>query len=141
MVDCGATSRLVNNENNFISFNKTFKPENHYIEMAVGHKTNQLVVAKGTAQFTITDDDNIEQLIHLKNALLAPTIPTSLFSVHTTTQKGAKVNFPREKNVLTVNRTTFPIMLKGRLYFLKTTNTCDSMSATKSLIGTGHWVT
>ncbi|KAF6036599.1 hypothetical protein EB796_005096 [Bugula neritina] len=30
MVDCGATSHLVNNENNFINFDKSFTPENHY---------------------------------------------------------------------------------------------------------------
>jgi len=83
--------------------------------------TNQLAVAKGTAQFTITDDDNIEQQIHLKDTFLAPTIPTSLFSV----QNGANANFSREKNILTVNKTTFPIMPKGRLYFIRTTNAGD----------------
>jgi len=57
--------------------------------MADGHKTNQLAVAKGIAQFTITDDNNMEQRVHLKDALLAPTILTSLFSVHAATQKGA----------------------------------------------------
>jgi len=38
MVDWGATSHLVNSENYFISFDKTFKPENHYIKIADGHK-------------------------------------------------------------------------------------------------------
>jgi len=101
--------------------------------MADGHKTNQLAVAKGIAQFTITDDNNMEQRVHLKDALLAPTIPTSLFSVHAATQKGAKVNFSKEKNILTVDRTTFPIMPKGRLYFINTTNAGDLINATKSL--------
>jgi len=84
-------------------------------------------------QFTITDDNNMKLRIHLKDALLAPTIPTSLFSFHAATQKGAKVNFSKEKNILTVDRTTLPIMPKGRLYFLKTTNASESMNTAKSL--------
>lgn len=66
MVDCGATSHLVNDKGRFVSFDKSFRPDQHYIQLAVGHQTNQLVIAKGTAQYTILDDENLPQQVLLK---------------------------------------------------------------------------
>ncbi|KAF6032675.1 hypothetical protein EB796_009016 [Bugula neritina] len=88
MVDCGATSHLVNSENCFVSFDKSFKPENHYIEMADGHKTNQLAVAKGIAQFTITDDNNMEQRVHLKRFAGTNNTNKPIFSPRRHTKRG-----------------------------------------------------
>jgi len=89
MVDCGASRHLINDESRFLSFDKTFKASNHYVELSGGHQSNQLVTAGGTAQFSI-DEHNTVQHIQLEDALLAPTIPTSLFSVHAATEKRAK---------------------------------------------------
>ncbi|XP_067929373.1 uncharacterized protein [Watersipora subatra] len=133
MVNCGAPSHLINDKSRFISYDNTFKLEKHFIKMADGHQSNQLVVAKGTAQFTILDENNISNKVDLKDVLLAPTVPTSLFSVHAAIQKGAKVNFSDKKNSLVASKTKFTIDLRGRLHFLHTTNTSDSANITKTL--------
>lgn len=134
MVDCGATSHLINNSERFVSYDKTFQPDKHFIELADGHQSNQLVVAKGTAEYTILDDNDIPQHILLENALLAPTMPTSLFSVHAATLNGACVTFSKEGNMLRSGKTQFPIRAAGRLYFLHTSpGTQDSINLTKSL--------
>ena len=48
MVDCGATSYIMNDESTFTKFNQ-FPPKEHYIELADGTKTSNIVKKKGTA--------------------------------------------------------------------------------------------
>ena len=42
LVDTGATSHIVNDEELFINIDKSYVPENHYIELADGSKTNSV---------------------------------------------------------------------------------------------------
>lgn len=61
---------------------ETFKAEKHFTELECGHKRNQLeAMANSTVQYTIIDNNRPPQFL-LENVLLAPAIPTSLFSVH-----------------------------------------------------------
>ena len=80
LVDCGATCHLVNNAEHFIAFDKSFEPEKHFIELADGRRSS-IATAKGDAKFTILGSRGIPRDITLKNALLTPDFPTSLFSV------------------------------------------------------------
>ena len=143
MVDCGATSHVVNNKSAFISYDDSFVAKRHFIELADGHQTNQVVQAKGTAQYTVMDSNNEPQTILLQDALLAPCFPHSLFSVRAATAKGASVTFTPESNKLTAGNTDFPIQTRDRLFFLQTeTKEQNSACLTKSLnewhIALGH---
>lgn len=60
-------------------------------------------------------------------------MPTSLFSVHAATLKGASVTFSKQENTLTSGTKNFSIKAEGRLFFLNTAHTADSINLTKSL--------
>jgi hypothetical protein len=49
-VDCGATTHIVHDISKFISFDKQFNPEHHYIELADGSRSNNVTLKRGDAQ-------------------------------------------------------------------------------------------
>ena len=49
LVDCGATSHIISDRPKFVSFDESFKAENHFIELADGSKTNGVVLGRGNA--------------------------------------------------------------------------------------------
>ena len=71
----------------------------------------------------------------LKNALLAPDFPTSLFSVRAATDAGAKGVFSKGATKLIAQDTCFELIRRGNLYFLPT-NAMTSAHVTRTL---GHW--
>ena len=133
LVDCGATSHIVNNENLFVSFDKDFNPENHYIELADGRRSNQFAKARGDAKFTIKDAQGLDHDITLKNALYVPDFPIHLFSVRVATDAGATFTFSKENTVLSHKQVDFKIIRSGNLYFLPTQSTCSQTYVTRSL--------
>ena len=150
LVDCGATCHMVNNSSHFVSYDRSFDPKRHFIQMADGHKTNELVTAKGKAKFTIIDSKGRQHNVTLNDALLAPEFPVSLFSVQSAVQTGAEITFAKDNTKLTANGTDFDIAQHGKLYYLHTVsdtpstiNTADeSANVTKSLdewhVALGH---
>ena len=70
LVDCGATSHILNNKDLFISFDQTFQPENHYIELADGRRSNQLAKLRGDARITIPDSEEIMRSVLLKKCII-----------------------------------------------------------------------
>ena len=132
LVDCGATCHIVNDPNSMIEYDDSFNPSRHYIELANGHRSNTIATAKGTAKFTIVSSTGKHIDIMLKNALLAPTFPVSLFSVRAATDENAKVVFTKDTAELIANHTRFNIVKQGRLYYLPTV-TGDTASTTRSL--------
>ena len=112
LVDCGATCHIINDEKYFISYDSTFEPEKHFMEVADGRRSNKLAKAKGNAKFTIVNSNGLTLRIKLKNALLAPEFPTSLFS-------------------FSAGKTTFELERCGKLYFLPSVDTTECI--TKSL--------
>ena len=48
LVDCGATSHIISDDSNFINFDKTFKPEERYIEYCVILNSAELITKDGT---------------------------------------------------------------------------------------------
>ena len=81
MVDCGATSHIVNDRSRFITLDQNYKPRQHFIQLADGRRTNELVMAKGVALYEVLNCTGQVQEITLKNALYAPDFPVSLFYV------------------------------------------------------------
>jgi hypothetical protein len=133
LVDCGATSHIVNSADVFVSYDKSFEPKHHFIELADGRRSNNIAIARGDAKFCIVDTHGIQHDITLRNSLLAPEFPTSLFSVRAATDSGAKVIFSKGEAKLIANDTQFNIVKHGQLYFLHT-GTPTSACTTRTLV-------
>ena len=137
LVDCGATCHIVNNADNFVSFDSSFDPSKHYIQLADGRRSNELATAKGIAEFHLLDSNQNPQKIQLTNALLAPKFPISLFSVRAATDSGAEISFTKDTASLTSDNAAFSIIRQGQLYFLPTCgNNSDSTMTVRTL---GQW--
>ena len=54
LVDCGATTHIINDESKFLFFEKNFNPNDHYIELADGSRTNNVAMKKGTAKLYLS---------------------------------------------------------------------------------------
>ena len=134
LVDCGATSHIINSKSCFTSFDDKFDPSNHYIALADGRHSNSLAELRGDAKIQMYDSQGNIQKVTLKDALYAPQFPISLFSVRAATDAGATVSFENNSAMLSSGETIFKIERRGNLYFLQT-NTCtnDSACSTKSL--------
>ena len=130
LVDCGATCHIINDEKYSISYDSTFEPEKHFIEVADGRRSNKLAKAKGNAKFTIVDSNGLPQSITLKNAFLAPEFPTSLFSVRAATDNGASIVFTQEAAKLIAGKATFELERCGKLYFLPSVDTTACITKT-----------
>ena len=140
LVDCGATCHLINKAEHFTTFDKSFEPEKHFIELADGRRSNKLATARGNAKFTILDSTGTPREITLKNALFTPDFPTSLFSVRAATDAGAKVTFEKQGARLTYGNTNFEFVRRGKLYFLpsETTNVSIARTLEDWHISLGH---
>ena len=55
LVDCVATKHI-NDESKFVFF-ENFNPNDHYIELADGSRTNNVAMKKGTAKLYLQDTD------------------------------------------------------------------------------------
>ncbi|KAJ8043248.1 hypothetical protein HOLleu_10252 [Holothuria leucospilota] len=55
LVDCGATTHIINDESKFVKFDDSFNPENHFIELADGSRTNSVALGKGDAHVSLVD--------------------------------------------------------------------------------------
>ena len=118
LVDCGATTHIVNDENKFFRFDENFDPAHHFIELADGSRTNNLALKKGDACVHLQDEDgNVHECV-LHNALYIPSFVQNIFSVQSATERGAHVEFCKESASLLANGVKFQIKKCGKLYFL-----------------------
>lgn len=121
MVDCGATSHMISDYTKFKTVDKTFKPENHVIELADGTKVSGVAKARGEAEIALMDSKGHKVTALLKNALYIPTFPQDIFSVRAATLNGAELHFKKGDNWMSVSDTTrFNIEVCGKLYYLPT---------------------
>ena len=119
LVDSGASSHIVNKEEYFISYDNTFKPEKHYIELADGSKSVNTAEKKGTASLTFVDENGIERKSILSDTLYIPSYPMSIFSVPAALEAEASVTFQAENSELVTKAgVKFPIRKKGKLYYM-----------------------
>ena len=119
LVDTGATAHIVTNKSKFVSFDQSFVPDNHFIELADGMRTSGIVEAKGNAVETIHDSNGKAHNITLKNALYIPSYKQNILSVEAATKHGASVNFtPNTAFLSASDGTKFPIMKEGKLYYM-----------------------
>ena len=138
LVDCGATTHIVNVESNFIYVDDSFIPEDHYIELADGTRDNNVAKKKGTVEVALTDDNRNVVKVTLENTLFIPTYPQCIFSVQTATQKGAQLTFDgNSAQLISKNSVCFPIKQCGRLYYLYK---CSSKAVCSYSLQTWHQI-
>ena len=77
LVDCGATTHIINDESKFNKFNDHFTPDKHYIELADGTRSNNVALKRGDVEITIMDTTG--KLVNASlNALYIPTYPQNI---------------------------------------------------------------
>ena len=79
LVDCGATAHIINEERYFTSFDESYQPENHFIELADGSRSNNVAKKRGTAVVSIQDENGTARTAELKNALYTVISTENLF--------------------------------------------------------------
>ena len=133
LVDCGATTHIVNDQSKFFKFDDNFNPSQHFIELADGSKTNNLAMKRGDACVNMVDDNGHVHECVLQDALFVPSFSQSIFSVQSAVEKGAKVEFNKESSTLVADGTKFKITKSGKLYYLHCAATVSEKSAKHTL--------
>jgi transposase InsO family protein len=120
LVDCGATSHMINDESKFIDFDNTFKPEKQSVELVDG-KIYQVAKKRGTVVVDICDENGIAKPVTLHEALYIPSYPHSIFSVRTASRIGGSsvILTPKTNTMITKDETQFPIRVMDSLYYLQ----------------------
>ena len=139
LVDTGATSHIINDSSKFVSFDKNFDCNSHFIELADGSKAN-VVLGKGNAKVKLFDiKGNLHDII-LNNALYIPSYDQNIFSVSAEIDKGGTVNLDKQaSNYITEEGSVFEIKQKGQLYYLNSisssSNNATSLKDWHKLLG------
>jgi len=119
LVDCGATTHIVNDDSKFLHIDSSFRPENHYIELGDGSRGNNVALKRGNVEICLKDSSGKIVKSVLEDALYVPSYPQNIFSVQAATAKGTCVNFfPNSANLVTKDGTKFEIEKRGKLYYL-----------------------
>jgi hypothetical protein len=135
LVDCGATSHVIKDASKFVSYNKHFNPDKHFIELADGTKSNNVALKKGTVQVKLNTASGKTVTADLHDALYVPSYPQNIFSVQAATEKGATVTFgPNFAEMTAPDGTKFGIEKRGKLYYL-----CSSKSSTQHAGSLKRW--
>ena len=122
MVDTGATSHIIRDIEKFKNFDDSFQPDNHFIELADGTKTNGVALKRGDAEICLVNANGNMESVTLKGALFIPSYPQDIFSVKSVTANGATITFKKNKNEpIHKNGTKFNIFVHNRLYYLMST--------------------
>lgn len=122
LVDTGATAHILNDKSKFLKFDKDFKPENHYIELADGSRACGVVSAKGRAKIILHDVEGVAHEVFLEGALYIPSYRQNIFSVQSAINKGSAINLtPNSAELSAPDGTKFAIKKHGKLYYLNST--------------------
>ena len=107
----------------FKNFDNSFQPDNHFIELADGTKTNTpFALKRGDAEICLVNANGNTESVTLKGALFIPSYPQDIFSVKSATANGVAITFKKNKNELIhKNRTKFNIFAHNRQYCLMST--------------------
>ena len=69
LVDCGATTHIVNKDDNFIYIDPSFNPEEHFVELADGTRSNNVAKKRGTVSIVLRSADGSTAKATIENAL------------------------------------------------------------------------
>ena len=122
MVDTGATPHTIKDIEGFKNFDDSFQPDNHFIELADGSKTNWVALKRGDAEICLVNANGNKESVTLKGTLFIPSYPQDIFSAKSATANGAAITFKKNKNELIhKNGIKFNIFVHNRLYYLMST--------------------
>lgn len=93
MVDAGAASHIINDIQKFISFDSTFQPESHSVELADGTRCTGMAQQRGTVVIYLLDNQGQQHRAQLREALYMPSYPQEIFSVARAAHGGATITF------------------------------------------------
>ena len=120
LVDCGATAHIITDESCFTKFDGTFRPSEHYVELADGSRANNVALKRRDAVVTLQDKKGRLVEATLQNTLYIPSYPQNIFSVQAATEKGATVTLQKGRSWMTAaDGTKFIIVQRGRLYYFE----------------------
>ena len=94
LMDCGASTHIVNDLAQSISFDKDFNPDEHYTELADGSRSNNTALKKGIAKVILQGTYGKAYNTGLENCLYIPSYKQNIFSVHAATEKGVQLSYP-----------------------------------------------
>ena len=129
LVDSGASAHVVLDLKKFIRTDKNFVPKKHFMELADGSQSNDVVVAKGDANYTLCDSNGQKHDVILKNALCIPSYTQDIFSVRKATEQGSSIKFtPQGSYLSTPDGCKFNFVSNGKLYFMNSVKSVNSQS-------------
>ena len=132
LVDTGATTHIISDKSKFCSFDTSFIPDKHSIELADGSRVSNLAKGRGKAKVKLVDNKGVIHETELHDALYVPSFKQDIFSVQCATNKGSTVEFKSNSAELKCkNGVVFEIKKRGQLYFLN--SAVSGKSATHSL--------
>lgn len=79
MVDCGTTTHMINDATKFKTSDKSFRPEDHMIELADGTKVSGMAKMRGDAEVYLLDSKGRRVRTMLRRALYIPSFPQNIF--------------------------------------------------------------
>ena len=79
MVDCGATTHMINDATKFKTVGKSFRPEDHKIELADGTKVSRMAKMRRDAEVYLLDNKGRQVKTRLRQALYIPSFPQNIF--------------------------------------------------------------
>lgn len=143
LVDTGATSHIFTKIESFKTFDDTFRPEAHCVELADGRRSRGAAKRRGDAEISMIDSKGRSHKVTLKQALYIPSFPQDILSVKAATSNGATVVFKHGDSFLKhVDGTKFPIYEHERLFFINTVqefedkcNGCFDMQTWHEILG------
>jgi len=119
LVDCGATTHIVNDSKKFVNFDPNFNAKDHVIELADGSRTSNVVSGRGNARVVLYDASGRSHDVILRDALCVPSYKQDILSVQAATSSGASITFEQKAaSMMAQDGTKFDIEKSGRLYYL-----------------------
>ena len=97
MVDAGANLHIIKDISKFKTFDNSFDPDNHFIEMASGARTKGVTLKRGYAKICLVDMNGNHVTVSLKGALYIPSYPQKILSVMSDTGNGVTITFKKNK--------------------------------------------
>ena len=85
MVDTETTSHIIKDIERFKTFDDSFQPDNHFIELADGSKINGVALKVCDAEICLVNANGNKESVALKGALFIPSYPQDIFSVKSAT--------------------------------------------------------
>ena len=87
----GATSHIIKDISKFKTYDDSFQPDNHLIEMAAKTRTKRVALKRGDAEIWLVDIGGDHVTVSLKRVLYIPSYPPNIISIMSATANGATI--------------------------------------------------